>query len=114
MPTFLELFNRCRNGDRSACQQLVSYYWYGHRLTKELLKVFGPVAIVPIPRPRPGSDPPLLDSNILHMGEVVRLAMGDPNPQPSLQATKDMRSAMERMLKTIDDDIRRLNPKSKT
>ena len=121
MSIISEWFRKCRRGDRQACRKLHDLLWGMPMMTRELKRLVGPVAIVPIPKPWPGPDPAPLDANFLQTADVIRVAMGDPNPQPSfislaeqLRGATEMRSAMERVIKALDAEISRLNQQSKT
>lgn len=116
MANVAQLFKECNQGNKEACDTLLYLFYWGPRIARELKKLFGTVVIVPIPRPWPGpeSSPPL-DANFLQVGDVIRLAMGDANPQPSfislakqLKAATELRSAMERVTKALDAEIKRL------
>lgn len=116
MPDVPQLFRACSQGNKNACRTLIEILWFGPILARELKKLLGPVAVVPIPRPWPGPDPaPLLDANFLRDGDLIRIAMGDPNPQPSiisfaeqLKAAIEFRAALDKATKALDVEIKRL------
>ena len=115
MPSVYQWFRECNQGNKDSCRKLLNILYLIPMVTKELKKLLGPVAIVPIPKPWPGPDPPLLDPNFLQAGDVIRFAMGERNPQPSfvsraeqLQGATDLRAAMERVIKELDGEIKRL------
>ena len=121
MPIVNEWYTECRRGNKQACRKLHEGLWLIPMIMRELRRLVGPVAIVPITKPWPGPDPALLDANFLQTADVIRVAMGDPNPQPSfislaeqLRGATEMRSAMERVIKALDAEISRLNQQSKT
>lgn len=116
MPTIPQLFQACSGGNQQACRTLVELLWLGPIIARELKRLFGPVAIVPIPKPWPGPDPaPLVNANFLREGDLIRTALGDPNPQPNivspaeqLRGATELRSAMQRVIKALDLEIQRL------
>jgi hypothetical protein len=85
-------------------------------VARELKRVVGDVALVPIPKPWPGpEEAPLLDANVLRDVDFVRIAAGNPNPQPSivplqdqLTAATEFRAALEKAMKSVDGEIKRL------
>src|SRR6266851_4056698 len=115
MPVIAELFKECRRGNQEACRKLVILGWLWPVMARELKKLLGAVALVPIPKPWPGPDPaPLLDANFLRDGDLIRIAIGDPDPQPNiislpeqLKAAIELRSTMERVTKALDSEIKR-------
>jgi hypothetical protein len=121
MPTITDLWKTYKTSPdpakRLKAARMLTWWLYWGPITSRLMaKLLGPVAIVPIPKPWPGPDPaPLLDADFLRNGELIRLSMGDPQPQPNilsnaeqLKAATEFRAAMDNALKALDDEIRRL------
>ena len=116
MSVIAELFKECRRGNQASCRKLVILGWLWPTMVREFKRLVGPVALVPIPKPWPGPDPaPLVDANFLRDGDLIRIAMGDPHPQPNiisvaeqLKAATELRSAMEKATSALDGEIKRL------
>ena len=121
MPSVVELFKTYRTSPdpikrNLAARTLLDVLYYAPMTARVLAKLLGPVVIVPIPKPWPGPDPaPVLDADFLREGGLIRIAMGDPNPQPSmisfaeqLKAATEFRSAMNNVIKALDGEIKRL------
>jgi hypothetical protein len=113
MPVIAELYKECRLGNRAACRKLFELGWLGPITVRELKRILGSVALVPVP-PRP-DESSILDANFLHDVDLVRTVTGDPHPQPSiiplkeqLRAATEFRAAMERAIKALDVEIKRL------
>lgn len=119
---FLELFTACKNGDKDACARLYFIYWLSPRIEHMLKKLAGGVALIPllVPVPLRPDPPPEIDAGFLRERAVVKVVLGDPNPQPNifprevrLKTTIALRDAMMKMVESLNADIESLGEQKK-
>ena len=114
---FLDLWERCRNGDREACERLHIYYYLLPRLEKELKEILAVKNVVIFPILQPDTLPIIPLDSVVAERKISRIVLGDPSPQPSLvsnvdrlQSTMALRDSLMKNFKFLEAVIQRLKP----